>query len=384
MIMRRTRDDQLRLGVFYPSTTGVHVVSRAVSQSNPNPFDATVQAQLAMAFEEVGLDYIFLADRWAPFGAHCTAALFQDPFWYAPMLLAGLAAATRNIGLVSTIHTTYHRPEQVANFGAMLDQLSGGRWGFNIVTGFSPNEAGLFGMGNIGHDDRYAMAEDFMDAMKHLWAGKETRFDGRYYQLDEAARSLPPLQAEPLLINAGASPAGLSFAAKHADWIFLTGADAAEVQGKMAKVNEIARQGGRAQSTIRAMMHANLIVRDSDDEAQAAAAQIRAQIDFDAAREFSAELMGGMETYRKVLGAHNEHDRLVRVGSRGGGQILHGSPRTVVEGILHLHREFGCRGLAFSFPLWSPQEVRRSLMSILPLLVEAGIWTSPYERGWSW
>jgi hypothetical protein len=55
-----------------------------------------------------------------------------------------------------------------------------------------------------------------------------------------------------------------------------------------------------------------------------------------------------------------------------------------VDEIVRLHREYGCRGLAFSFPVWSPEEVRRSLLSILPLLVEAGVWISPHERGWSW
>jgi alkanesulfonate monooxygenase SsuD/methylene tetrahydromethanopterin reductase-like flavin-dependent oxidoreductase (luciferase family) len=80
----------------------------------------------------------------------------------------------------------------------------------------------------------------------------------------------------------------------------------------------------------------------------------------------------------------SENERLLRVGSRGGGQLLHGSPRTVVAEIVRLHREYGCRGLAFSFPVWSPDEVHRSLLSILPLLVEAGVWISPHERGWSW
>lgn len=384
MPMHRTDDTSLRLGTFYPSSTSIHVVSRAIARRNPDPFDLRVQARLSAACEEAGLDYIFLADRWAPYGERCTAAMFQDPFWYAPMLAAALATTTRHIGLVSTIHTTYHRPEQVANYGAILDRLSGGRWGFNIVTGFSPNETGLFGLDDIGHDDRYAMAEDFIDTMKHLWAGNSGPYRGPYYALDIGATSLAPIQERPLLINAGASPAGLIFAAKHADWIFLTGADGAEIKAKIAKVNETAREHGREQGSIRAMLHANIVVRDSDDEALALGESIRRQVDLDAAREFTAELMGGMETYRRVLGAHGEHDRLVRAGSRGGGQLLHGSPRTVVAEILRLREEYGCRGLAFSFPLWSPDEVRATMLKILPLLAEAGVWVSPYRRGWSW
>jgi alkanesulfonate monooxygenase SsuD/methylene tetrahydromethanopterin reductase-like flavin-dependent oxidoreductase (luciferase family) len=239
-------------------------------------------------------------------------------------------------------------------------------------------------MHEISHDDRYAMAEDFIDAMKHLWRARPGAYQGPYYRMDAAASSLAPLQAEPLLINAGASPAGVTFAAKHADWIFLTGADGAEIKGKIEKANEIARAHGRPDNAIRAMIHANLIVRDTDEEAQAVGEALRNQVDFDAAREFASELMGGMETFRRVLGAHNERDRLLRVGSRGGGQLLHGSPKTIVGEIVRLHQEFGCKGIAFSFPIWSPEEVRRSLLAILPLLAETGIWQSPYQRGWSW
>ena len=108
MIMRRSEDALLRLGIFYPSSTGIHVISPQISAGNPNPFDAQVQCRLAAACEEAGLDFLFFADRWAPFGEHCTAAGFQDPFWYAPLLasacntIAGLGKDVATVGDVVT------------------------------------------------------------------------------------------------------------------------------------------------------------------------------------------------------------------------------------------------------------------------------------------
>lgn len=384
MALPRSRDEGLRLGIFYPSATGLHVVSRAVSARNPEVFDPEVQVAMARACEEVGLDYIFVADRWASYGARCTANGFQDPMWYAPVLTGALAAATRNIGIVTTAHTTYHRPEHVAAMGAAIDQLSGGRWGLNVVTGFSPNEGGLFGIEPIEHDRRYEMADDYLRAMKHLWAGAADGYRGPHYSLPPGTGCLAPVQREPLIIAAGASPAGQAFAARHADWMFMSAADAPEMRGKIENVARLAAESGRPDGDIRIMLHASLIVRDSDDEAEAVAQEINAQVDLEGAREFVTELMGGMDTMRRNFGVLGEEERLRRVGSRGAARALYGSPRTVVERIVDIYNDFNCRGIAFTLPLWSPEILRETMSAILPLLAETGLWRSPRERGWSW
>ena len=45
--------------------------------------------------------------------------------------------------------------EDAAKFGATIDHISGGRWGINVVTGYSPKEARMFGGKHIEHDRRY-------------------------------------------------------------------------------------------------------------------------------------------------------------------------------------------------------------------------------------
>ena len=56
-------------------------------------------------------------------------------------LLGALASVTEHIGLVATATTTYLEPFHVARMFASLDQLSGGRSGWNLVTSSAATEA---------------------------------------------------------------------------------------------------------------------------------------------------------------------------------------------------------------------------------------------------
>ncbi|MFX8285679.1 LLM class flavin-dependent oxidoreductase, partial [Acinetobacter baumannii] len=84
-------------------------------------------------------------------------------------------------------------PLFLAKFGATLDHISGGRWGVNVVTGFDPGEARMFGKPQIEHDLRYEMADEFTGLMEELWAatGNVSR-EGRHWKLEEAFVSPRP------------------------------------------------------------------------------------------------------------------------------------------------------------------------------------------------
>ena len=71
--------------------------------------------------------------------------------------IGSLAAITHRILLISTLHILYGNlhPLHLAKFGATLDHISGGRWGLNMVTGHSVDEAGMF-----GRETRELLTED--------------------------------------------------------------------------------------------------------------------------------------------------------------------------------------------------------------------------------
>jgi alkanesulfonate monooxygenase SsuD/methylene tetrahydromethanopterin reductase-like flavin-dependent oxidoreductase (luciferase family) len=99
--------------------------------------------RFAQTLERGKLDALFLADHLAvlnmPVQALQRSATVSgfDPL----VLLPARAAVTTRIGLIATGSTTYDEPFHVARRFAFLDQLSGGRAGWNVVTTSNPDSA---------------------------------------------------------------------------------------------------------------------------------------------------------------------------------------------------------------------------------------------------
>jgi hypothetical protein len=94
--------------------------------------------RVTQAAERGLLDMAFLADgvgirfNDVPRGAlsHTSKNVQFEPL----TLLSALAMVTNHVGLVATASTTYNEPYHIARKFASLDQISGGRAGWNVVT----------------------------------------------------------------------------------------------------------------------------------------------------------------------------------------------------------------------------------------------------------
>jgi alkanesulfonate monooxygenase SsuD/methylene tetrahydromethanopterin reductase-like flavin-dependent oxidoreductase (luciferase family) len=81
-----------------------------------------------------------------------------------------MAAATKNIGFGVTVATTYEQPYHLARRLSTVDHLTNGRLGWNIVTGYLDSAARNLGhTEQPDHDDRYAMADEYVDVTYKLW-----------------------------------------------------------------------------------------------------------------------------------------------------------------------------------------------------------------------
>lgn len=160
------------------------------------------------------------------------------------MLSAALAVATRNIGIVPTLSTTYNEPYHIARKIASLDHLSEGRAGWNIVTGENETDAMNFSRDmHPAAGDRYDRAEEFVDVVTGLWrtwdrdAFVRDKERGIYFEPDKlhilghrgkhfAVRGpldvIPTPQSRPVLVQAGSSDDGKKFGSRVADVIFGT------------------------------------------------------------------------------------------------------------------------------------------------------------------
>src|SRR6476620_7957775 len=201
--------------------------------------DIRYTAELAQKAEAGLFDSIFLAD---------VLGLWNDvettPFnWLEPITaLAAVAMATSRIGLIATASNTYTEPYNLARQFASLDHISNGRIGWNIVTTWSPQAGSNFGgIGQVSHADRYERAEEYMSVVKGLWdswaddAVLDDREGGRYadpkrvrpinhagphYKVAGPLNMPRPPQGQPVLVQAGSSDTGRSFAARHAEAVF--------------------------------------------------------------------------------------------------------------------------------------------------------------------
>jgi FMN-dependent oxidoreductase (nitrilotriacetate monooxygenase family) len=225
---------------------------------------------IARVCERGKLDMVFFADlnyvsdtyrgTMDPAIRHATQVPEHDPI----PLLSFMAAATSRIGLAATFSVSHAHPYYAARLWATLDHLTRGRAGWNVVTTLNHNQSANFGEGLRPVEERYDRATEFIEVCKKLWASWEPdavvmdRATGvfadpaKVHRIEHAGaffQSRGPLNVVrskhggPVILQAGTSPKGRAFAARHADAIFaiqpnLAGAKAYYDDIKSATVNE--------------------------------------------------------------------------------------------------------------------------------------------------
>ena len=122
----RIADVSMRFGLFWPEAKTM-LPSAKMAERDPDALDLEVHMELARACEGVGLDFILLGDGYAPGSEGGSLIGFQAPSMHAIVLAAPIIMATRHMGVITTMHTRFLPPAQIARFGSHLDRLSGGR-----------------------------------------------------------------------------------------------------------------------------------------------------------------------------------------------------------------------------------------------------------------
>ncbi|HTG24582.1 MAG TPA: LLM class flavin-dependent oxidoreductase [Reyranella sp.] len=216
-------------------------------------------------------------------------------------LLSALAAMTSHIGLVSTASTTYNEPYHIARKFASLDNISGGRAGWNIVTSWSEQEAWNFSRDtHLDYDTRYDRAKEFVDVVTGLWDSWEDdafvhdKASGQFYDpsklhvLNHRGKhftvrgplSAPPTpQGRPILVQAGAAEQGQEIAAANADVVYAAQVDLAGAKAYYAGLKARMAKYGRAPELLKVMPAVTTIVGRTRAEAQAKFDQLQELID---------------------------------------------------------------------------------------------------------
>ena len=150
-----------------------------VSEGTGN-WDGKFFIEMAQAMERACFDYIMLEDTLMVSEAYrgtAEAALkyvLQAPKHDPLPLAAMIAAATTRLGVVATMSTMAYPPFMLARVASTLDHISGGRFGWNIVTSGEDAAAQNFGMDRLPpREMRYAMADEYVDLVCRLFESWE-------------------------------------------------------------------------------------------------------------------------------------------------------------------------------------------------------------------
>jgi FMNH2-dependent dimethyl sulfone monooxygenase len=363
--LSRAMAQPMMLGLFLPIQSGGWTAS-TLPRTTTWTFD--YNAALARQAEELGFDIVFGLAQWLPKGGYNEVqdGTALDSF----MAVAALAAITSRILLISTVHVLYGpwHPLHFAKFGATLDHISKGRWGVNVVTGHRAVEHEMFGWSRIEHDDRYRRADEFLDVVQHLWAADENfSYDGEAWRLKDGYITPKPAFGRPILANATGSDAGIAFAARHSDIVFISSPTGTEFETAMAALPaHVAKVKAAAQDrAIKTIINPLVIIAETDEAAEAYADAIVAR------SEPTGFYAGKYHSDAHAWAGRKDYDTARQRGLGGGNLQIIGGPETVADSIARL-KQAGIDGVQLSFYDFAP-DLALFGARVLPLLKAAGL-----------
>jgi FMN-dependent oxidoreductase (nitrilotriacetate monooxygenase family) len=291
--------NQIRLNIFSMNTVG-HLspgLWRHPRDRSREYLDLDYWIELAHTAEAGKLDAIFLADVLGPYdvyGGNADAALrggIQLPVNDPVQIVAALARETTDLGFGITASVSFEHPFPFARRMSTLDHLTNGRVGWNVVTSYLSSGAKNLGLaGQESHDRRYDIADEYLQVCYKLWekswdddavlADPETgvfadptkvhpiNHSGEFFRVPGFHLSEPSPQRTPVIYQAGASSRGLSFAAAHAEQVFVAAPSIAVLRGQILRIRAALEAAGRRPDSVAVINQQTVIVAETDAKAQ--------------------------------------------------------------------------------------------------------------------
>jgi alkanesulfonate monooxygenase len=218
--------------------------------------------QVAQAADTLGYYGVLL-----PTGRSC------EDSW---VVASALAPLTERLRFLVAVRPGLQSPTLAARMTATLDRISDGRLLINVVTGGDPVENkgdGIF----LSHDERYEVTREFLDIYKAVLSGETVEFTGKHFRIEDGRLLFPPHQTpHPPLYFGGSSEAANAVAAEQIDKYLTWGEPPAAVAEKINGVNALAQKAGRK---ISFGIRLHVIVRETNEEAWAAADKLISKLD---------------------------------------------------------------------------------------------------------
>ncbi len=260
-------------------------------------------------------DSIGLMDKYGGGPSEALRAGAMAPMNDPTLTIPTMAYATEHLGFGVTANLSYEHPFIMARRMSTLDHLTNGRIGWNIVAGFVNSGALATGRAAIrDHDERYDLAEEYMQVVYKYWeqcweddavVRDRTRriyadpskvhpvtHKGAHFTSQGVHMCEPSPQRTPVLYQAGTSARGRSFAAQHAECVFLTGSTKKMIRDHASDIRARAVSAGRSADDVAIIAGCTIIVARTDAEAQERYEDIRGHLDVGGSLSIFSALAG--------------------------------------------------------------------------------------------
>jgi FMN-dependent oxidoreductase (nitrilotriacetate monooxygenase family) len=417
--MTDTTKRQIHLGLFLQGA-GHHVSGWRHPNAEAGSENFDLLMRVSKIAEQAKFDMVFLADGLTSgVDAHPSTIARFEPL----TLLAALSMVTSRIGLAATASTTYSEPYHLARAFSSIDHLSHGRAAWNIVTTSYARTANNFSKSHPGHDERYVVAEEFVDVVRGLWdswdddAFVKNKESGVYadpakvHILDHAGKYFSvkgPLniprspQGHPILIQAGSSGPGQDLAARTADVVFTAQQSMAEAQAFYKSLKERVVGFGRRADEVAVMPGFLPVIGRTAKEAADKLAELDQWTDIKSAMPLLEERIGHsladydldgplpdlpisdqLRSRAELLTALARRENLairqlaLRVAAGRGHHIVLGTPVEIADRMQQWFEGYAADGFNVMPPFF-PEGLEDFTKLVVPILQERGLFRTDY------
>jgi FMN-dependent oxidoreductase (nitrilotriacetate monooxygenase family) len=338
------------------------------------------------------------------------------------VLLPAMAVATECLGLAVTMSLSAIPPYTVVRTLSTLDYLTGGRVGWNVVTGHLRGEHRALGLDQLDHDERYDRADEYMDVCHALWNSIQpgavladrksgifadpskvglVNHNGKYFRCNTTAPALPSAQGRPVIFQAGSSGRGQQFAVKHAEVMFAIQPHLDGMQNYMRQLRSAAAAAERKDPLLvtfgiqpyiggteaEAKRRHEEVVNKFPIEAALARLSGSLGVDFSTfdldkpMEEFDTQASRGMMAAMAAMVGSKRltiRDVARHWGTAVGMMPIIGTPEQIADQMAHIWQETGCAGFNIT-PTVNNQSIRDFVDQVVPLLQRKGLFRTDYE-----
>ncbi|MBE9607134.1 pyrimidine utilization protein A [Acetobacteraceae bacterium H6797] len=254
----------MKIGVFLPIGNNGWLISTTSPQYMPS-FD--LNREVTLKAERYGLEFALSMIKLRGFGG---PSRYWDFNLESFTLMSGLAAVTSRIKLFASVAVLTIPPPIIARMAVTIDDISNGRFGVNIVSGWQKAEYEQMDIwpGEEHFARRYEFCTEYVQILRDLWDSGKSDFKGDFFKMTDCrVEPKPPGKID--IISAGQSARGMQFAAEHADYNFISAGGINDVSLVAPHTQRLAAANAAAGRNCEAMLLTMIIADETDEAAMA-------------------------------------------------------------------------------------------------------------------